>query len=68
MLSNFCHVLIFVDVQCGLFVCMFYVIEYIILERSLHVAVPFGIYETRHLRVLHVSHELAIGIWEISSR
>ena len=30
MLSNFCHVLIFVDVQCGLFGCMFYVIEYII--------------------------------------
>ena len=30
MLFNFCHVLIFVDVQCGLFVCMFYVIEYII--------------------------------------
>ena len=30
MLSNFCDVLIFVDVQCGLFLCMFDVIEYIV--------------------------------------
>ena len=30
-------------------------------------AIPFGIYETSHWRVLHVSRELAISVREISS-